>query len=156
MHAHAISSCSKPPSRTRLAEVNPLWHLRACKLGFNQLFSLLRHSPAKAGRDPAIWERDYTGAFSDSAGKGPDQVMVSLYPSRVPGHVRLGQRRRHHRPVLSLQLGPRWPLVQDVPGSTWGVPSVGCPDDRAHWSGVRRGPQLPRELPGLAKPWDTS
>lgn len=147
MHAHAISSCSKPLSRTRLAEVNPLWHLRACKLGFNQLFSLLRHSPAKAGRDPAIWEKDYSGAVSDSAGKGTDQVTDSLDPSRVPGHVRLGQRRRHHHPVLSLQLGPRRLLVRDVPGSTWGVPSVGCPDDRAHWFGVRSG---------LAKPSDTS
>lgn len=33
-----------------MAEVNHLWHLSACKLGFSQLFSVLRHPPAKQGK----------------------------------------------------------------------------------------------------------
>lgn len=49
MHTHATSSCCKPLYRPRPTEVNPLWHPKACKLGFKQLSNLPRHPPAKWG-----------------------------------------------------------------------------------------------------------
>lgn len=74
MHAHAIS-CSEPPCRTRLAEVNPLWHLRACKLGFNQLFSLLQLLPAKWGNIQQSGKGIMLGLFWTVLGKAQTKLQ---------------------------------------------------------------------------------
>lgn len=87
MHTDATFSCSKPLCRTRLAEVNPLWHFRACKLGFNQFFSLLHHAPAKWGKIQQSGKGIMLGLFQ-TARKGMDQVTVPSDPNRVHGHVR--------------------------------------------------------------------
>lgn len=75
MHTHTISSCSEPPCRTRLAEVNPLWHLRACKLGFNQLFSLLHHPPAKRGEIQQSGKGIMLGLFRTVLGKAQTELQ---------------------------------------------------------------------------------
>lgn len=75
MHSHAISSCSKPPRRTRLAEVNPLRHLRACKLGSNQLFSLLHNPPAKRGKIQQSGKGIMLGLFRTVLGKARTELL---------------------------------------------------------------------------------
>ena len=74
MHAHAISSGSEPPRRTRLAEANPLWHLGACKLGFNQLFSLPRHPPAERGEVQPSGKGITLGLCQTAPGKARDEL----------------------------------------------------------------------------------
>lgn len=74
VHSHAISTCTELPRRTRLAQVNPLWHLRACKLGFNQFFSLLRHSPAKWGEIQQSGKGIMLGLFRTVLGKARTEL----------------------------------------------------------------------------------
>lgn len=56
-------------SKTRLAEVNPFWHLRACKLGLNQLLSLLHHPPAKQDKIQQSGKGIMLGLFWTVLGK---------------------------------------------------------------------------------------
>lgn len=63
----------------RLAEVNPLWHLRAYKQGFNQLFSLPRHPPAKWGEIQQSVKGITPGLFQPVLGK----ARTELKPPRI-------------------------------------------------------------------------
>lgn len=78
MHAHAASSRCKPLHRTRPAEVNPLWHPRACKLGLNQLSSLLRRPPAKRGEIQQYGKGITLGPFRTALGKARTELQPRI------------------------------------------------------------------------------
>lgn len=58
-----------------MAEVNPLWHLSACKMGFSQLFSVLRHPAAKQGKIQQSGKGIMLGLFWNVLGKARTKLQ---------------------------------------------------------------------------------
>lgn len=105
-----------------MAEVNPLWHLSACKPGFSQLFSGLRHPPAKQGKIQQSGKGIMLGLFWNVLGKAWTELQSPWILPEFLSTTEAGTKKEVAPPCVVPAAG-----TKAAAGTRWALFSLGSP-----------------------------